>query len=155
MASVINVINTVSGQNAEAFQVNAPVYAGTVGSILPGYLVIVDGSHAGYVKAAADGASTSDLVVGVACSTSTETASADGVVSIISGTTLLVGLKAKTPANLVSTMKWTNKYVLDVTSGSYTLDQGTTSNGIFTLVDYDDTTNGNCIAVLACNKFQA
>lgn len=155
MASTIQVLSELGGNPVATFQVKAPVYAGAAASIKAGYLVIVDGSHAGYVKAAADGASTSDLVVGIASQDSTDTASADGEVLITTAPVLLVKLKAKTPANLTTAMKWTNKYVLDVTSSSYTLDQGTTSSGIFTLIDFDDTTNGNCIAAVSCNKFQA
>jgi len=47
-------------------------------------------------------------------------------------------------------MKFTNKYVLDVTTGNYTLDQGTTTKGLFRLLDFDNTTDGNCTASIDC-----
>lgn len=155
MASVIKVASSLGGNPVNTLRVTAPVKSGAAASIKAGYLVIVDGDNAGYCKAAADACDTDSLVVGVALQDSTDTASADGVVVLASAPQMVVELKAKTPANLVATMKWTNKYILDVTSGAYTLDQGTTTKGIFTLIDYDNTTDGNCIAILACNKFQA
>lgn len=155
MAKVLEVINALGGTPVHTFQLSLPVKAGAAASIKAGYLVIVDGGNAGYAKAAADGATTSDLVLGVATSDSTDTASADGVVQIQSAPVLLVRIKAKTPGSLAATLVLTNKYQLDVTSGNYTLDQGTTTNGIFTLLSYDNTTDGNCIAAVACNKFQA
>lgn len=155
MAKVLEVINQLSGVPVHTFQVSLPVKAGAAASIKAGYLVIVDGSNAGYCKAAPDGTVTTDLVLGVAVADSTDTASADGVVQIQSAPVLLVRIKAKTPGSLASTLVLTNKYQLDVTNGNYTLDQGTTTNGIFTLLSYDNTTDGNCIAAVACNKFQA
>ena len=155
MAKVLEVINQLSGTPVHTLQMTFPVKAGAAASIKAGYLVIVDGSNAGYAKAAPDGTVTTDLVLGVATSDSTDTASADGVVQIQSAPVLLVRIKAKTPGSLAATMVLTNKYQLDVTTGNYTLDQGTTTNGIFTLLSYDNTTDGNCIAAVACNKFQA
>lgn len=153
MAKLIEVVNTLEGNAVPTFQVSVPVKAGAASSIKAGYLVIVDGSNAGYAKAAADGADTTSLVLGVAAEDSTETASVDGTVMIQTAPVLLVRIKAKTPGSLTAALKLTNKYALDVTTGDYTLDQGTTSNGIFTLLSYDNTTDGNCLAAVACNKF--
>ena len=158
MANVIEVLNDLEGQPTPNFSVTAPVKAGAVGSILPGYLVIVDGGNAGYVKAAADACASTSLVVGVASSTSTDTVAADGTVTFVTAPVLFIRIHAKTPANLTAAMVWTDKYILDVSSGAYTLDQGTTTNGIFTIVKYPDTnftTTGVCLATVACNKFLA
>lgn len=153
MAKLIEVVNTLDGKEVPVLQIAVPVKAGAAASIKAGYQVIVDGSNAGYAKAAPDGTDSTSLTLGVASEDSTETASVDGTVMIYTAPVLLVRIKAKTPGSLVATMKLTNKYALDVTTGNYTLDQGTTSNGIFTLLDYDNTTDGNCLAALACNKF--
>lgn len=150
MANVIQVLNELGGQPVvNNVPLTVPVKSGTSASILPGYLVIVDGSNAGYGKAAPDATDSTSKILGIANSTSTETASADGTVTIDAASLMVVKLKAKTPASLTAAMKFTNRYTLDVTSGNYTLDQGTTSNGIFTLISFDNTTDGNCIATLA------
>jgi len=156
MANVIKVLGTPEGNGAnvsaslafppEGFKVKS----GTTGSIVPGALVIKDGSNAGYAKAAADGTASTSVIIGVAADASNETASADGNVHVITAPVLLVSIKAKTPGSLATSLLL-DKYVLDVTSGNYTLDQGTSTNGIFRLMDYDNTTDGNCIATLACN----
>lgn len=146
---VINVINTTDGQFPKTFNTTLLVKSGTVSSIIPGYLVIKDGSNAGYAAAAPDGTDTDDTILGVAVSTSTETASADGVVEVVTAPRLLVQIFAKTPGSLATSLLLDN-YALDVTSGNYTLDQGTTAKGIFRLVGYDNTTTGLCTASIAC-----
>lgn len=152
MANVIKVLNALDGHQVNnTFPLNAKVKSGTTASIQPGYLVIVDGSNAGYVKAAPDATDSTSVILGVANAASTETSSADGVVTLDAASVMVVALKAKTPGSLTAAMTFTGKYILDVTSGSYTLDQGGTSNGIFRLISFDDTTNGNCIATLATN----
>ena len=150
MAKVINVINTTDGQFPKTFNVELKVKSGTTSSILPGYLVIKDGSNAGYAAAAPDGTDTDDTILGVAVSTSNETGSADGVVQVVTGPRLLVQIFAKTPGSLATALLLDN-YALDVTSGNYTLDQGTTTKGIFRLVSYDNTTSGLCTASIACS----
>lgn len=156
MANVIKVLGTPTGNGANVSAsmpfpaVGFKVKSGTAGSIVPGALVIKDGSNAGYAKAASDGTASTSVILGVAADTSDETASDDGNIHVISAPVLLVSLKAKTPASLATALLL-DKYVLDVTSGNYTLDQGTSTNGIFRLMDYDNTTDGNCIATLACN----
>lgn len=150
MSKLIQVVNQIGGQPVATFTKPLEVKSGTSGSILPGYLVIADGSNPGYVKAAADACDTDSVIVGVANSTSSETASADGTVTVEAAPVLFVKIKAKTPASLVATMRYTNKYILDVTSGNYTLDQGTTTKGLFRLLDFDNTTDGNCLASIDC-----
>lgn len=151
MAKTIQVLQSLGGEATPTFFVSLPVKSGTSASVQPGYPVIADGSNAGYVKAAPDNVTSADLLAGIANGASTETASADGVVTVEAAPVLVVALKAKTPGSLVSTMKFTNKYTIDLTSGNYTLDQGTTTNGILRLVSFDNTTDGNCVATVACN----
>lgn len=151
MSKLIQVVNQIGGQPVATFQKPMEVKAGTSGSILPGMLVIADASNPGYVKAAPDNTISTDLAVGIANSTSSETASLDGTVNVEGAPVLFVKLFAKTPASLLAAMRYTNKYTLDVTGGNYTLDQGTTTNGIFRLIDFDSTTNGQCLASINCN----
>jgi hypothetical protein len=151
MAATIKVLDSLGATFTNSFITTLKVKAGAAASIKPGYLVIVDGGNAGYVKAAADACDSDAKILGVANSESTDTVVADGVVTIDAAPVLLVAIKAKTPANLTAAMTFTNKYILDVTSGAYTLDQGTTTKGIFTLVSFDNVTDGNCIATLATN----
>lgn len=131
------------------------VKAGAAASIKPGYLVIEDDGNAGYVKAAADAyASTTSKILGVASSTSTDTASADGILpSITTADKMVCKMYAKTPANLTQAMRFTGKFILDVTAGAYTLDQATTTNGVLKLVDFDGVstspTYGLCTVVIS------
>lgn len=153
MAKLIQVLEQVGGQPVNTFMKSFNVKDGTTASIKAGYLVIADGSNPGYVKAAADACDTDSTIVGVANSDSTETATAVGSVTVECAPVLVVAVKAKTPANLTTAMKLTNRYILDVTSGNYTLDQGGTTKGLFRLLDWDDTTNGNCVASIQCSLF--
>ncbi len=151
MAKVIQVQSALGGEAVPTFPKALPVKAGAVGSILPGYPVIVDSGNAGYCKAAPDNMTTSDVFLGIANSQSTETVSVDGTVTLEAASVMVVAIKAKTPASLTAAMKLTNKYTIDLTSSNYTLDQGTTTNGVLKLVDFDNTTDGNCIATIDTN----
>lgn len=153
MAKLISTIQQVGGQPVATFLNSFNVKSGTSASIQPGYLVITDTSNPGYVKAAPDDTDTDDLVVGVANAASTETASADGVVTVESAPTLLVNIKAKTPGSLTTALKLTDKYTLNVSSGDYTMDQSTTTKGIFRLLSFDNTTQGNCVCSIQCTLF--
>lgn len=153
MAKVINILNSGDGDFPVPFLRTLKVKSGTAGSILPGYLIIADGSNPGYVAAAPDDTDTDDVVVGVAASQSTETASADGTVEVETAPYLLVNIFAKTPGSLTRAMVLTNRYTLNVSSGNYTLDQSTTTKGIFRLWDFDDTTTGLCWATIQCTAF--
>lgn len=156
MPNLINVTGAVGGKPEQLGSSTMwKVKAGTTESIKPGYLVIEDNGNAGYVKAAANGYDSSvSKVIGIASSTSTETASADGFLpSVTTAAKLIVTLYATTPASLTQAMRLAGvKYALDVSGGSYTLDQGTTSNGIFKLVNFDSSstspTYGLCTCVL-------
>ena len=111
-------------------------------------LVITDAGHAGYWKAAPDATSdTTTINAGIARSESTETVAANGTVEIDTAPVLLVKIKAKAPGSLTAAMKGV-AWILDVTAGDYTLDQGTSANGIFNILDYDNTTDGNCTCTL-------
>lgn len=149
MANVIKVVNQLGGQQVvNSTPLTLPVKSGTTASIQPGYLVIKDGSNDGYWKAAADACDTDTAIkMGIARSASTETASADGTVEIDTAPFLYVKMKAKTPGSLASTMRG-DSFILDVTSGNYTLDQGTTTKGFLALVNYDNTTDGNCDVII-------
>jgi hypothetical protein len=149
MAKAIKVLGQLGGQQvSNTFPITVPVYSGTNSSITPGMLVYTNGSHAGYWRAGADAATTNECInAGIANSTSTETTGAEGTVTIETAPVMLVSIKAKTPASLTAAMKGV-AYILDVASSDYTLDQDTSTAGIFTILDYDDTTNGNCICTL-------
>ena len=114
------------------------VKAGAAASIKAGEPVIENTSgDVEYVKAAGANITTSDTFVGIAASTSTDTASADGYVDVAlpSANTVLKGL-AKTKANLASSMRLT-KVVIDYTSPNYTIDESTTTNGFCQILDYN------------------
>lgn len=149
MAKLISVTNTGEGGVPNVFPISLDVKSGTVSSIKAGTLVVKDGSNAGYVAAAADGTASTAVVVGVAASDSSETASADGQVNVYSDANLIATMFAKTPANLVQSMKYA-KYILDVTGADTTLDQATTTNGFITMMDYDNVTDGNCNVIIHC-----
>lgn len=151
MARLIQVIGTLDGNVQTSSMIQTlPVKSGAVASIKTGYLVIKDGSNAGYVAAAPDATDSDSVILGVALCDSSDTASADGVVTIVAASVLLIKIFAKTPGSLAATMPF-SKYILDVTAGSYTLDQATTTKGIFRMISYDNTSNGLCIATLATN----
>lgn len=161
MAKVIRVIGNLSGTRTDVAalpgggiqnpgQPGFLVKAGTAASISTGFLVIKDGSNAGYVKAAPDATDNTSVIFGVATSNSTETASADGYVTVSWDQNLIVEIFAKVPGSL-ATSKLNASYILDVTAGAYKLDEATTTNGFIRLLSYDNTTNGKCIAVITCN----
>lgn len=163
MAKVIRVIGDLSGSRTDVAalpggystggtpsQGGFLVKAGTAASIQEGYLVIKDGSNAGYAKAAADACDSTAVILGVATSASTETAAADGYVTVQWMQNLLVEIYAKTPASLAIS-KLISSYILDVTSGNYKLDEATTTNGFIRLLSYDNTTDGKCLALITCN----
>lgn len=151
MSNLIQVVNSLQGAAIATFPITLPVKAGAVGSILPGYPVIVDASNAGYCKAAVDNMSTSDVFLGIANSVSTDTVGVDGTVTLEAAPVMIVKIKAKTPASLTAAMVLTGKYTIDLTGGNYTLDQGTTTNGVLKLISFDNTTSGTCFASIDTN----
>ena len=153
MAKVIRVMGDLSGTRTDVANLPAAgfkVKSGTTSSIKKGYLVIKDGSNAGYAKAAADGTASTSVILGIATGDSNETASADGNVNVAWLQNLVVEIFANTPGSL-ATSKLLSQYTLKVSGGSYLLDEATTTNGFIRLLDYDNTTNGKCTAVITCN----
>ena len=125
------------------------VYAGTAASIKAGDLVTKDGSNQGYVKVAVDGGSSSLVWVGVAATTSTDTATADGVVDVFDSVTNVIRGYATTSSNLARSLVFT-QVTLDVTSSVQTIDENDTSSGTFIIVGYD-TNDGTVDFRLATN----
>ena len=147
--SVIKPLNPQGGGTLPTYPVKAEIVAGTAASVKTGYLVIEDGGNAGYDKAAPDATDSTSTIKGIAAGESTETAALDGRVEIVRAPVIIARMKATTPGNLARTVINT-KCTLDVSSGSYTVDENDTSNGFIKILDYDNTTDGNCIVEIAC-----
>lgn len=120
------------------------VKSGTTASILSGEPVITNSAAVGYVKLpganiTSGGSVTDAFVVGVAMTNSDESTSADGVVSVAvaRGNIKFVGKAGNTFAQAQET---TNVAVAK-NSGVFTLDNGTTTTGVATLLDYNSTSN--------------
>ena len=112
------------------------VKAGAAATIKAGEMVIKDADDAGYVSAAANGASNSSVWVGVAATTSTETATVDGVVEVYDNPITVFRGKPTTAANLARAIVFT-QVTLDVGSVYQTIDENDTSNGTFIIVGFD------------------
>lgn len=126
------------------------VKSGAAASIDVGDLVIVDGGNAGYVKKAADGAANSAEWIGRAVTTSTDTASADGVVTVeFAPSGLVVRGLATTPGNFAQAIKNT-RVTLDVSGGVQKVDENDTTNGVLRILAYD-TTNSTIDVVVPCH----
>ncbi len=123
------------------------VKAGAAASIKSGEPVLQNtGGDAEYVVKAAADVTTSDTLVGIAMTDSTDTASVDGYVDvwIPDGASIIRGY-AKTKGSLASTVRLT-KVIIDLTSGTFTIDESTTTNGFMLIVDYDaDTGIVDCL----------
>jgi len=115
------------------------VKSGSAASIAIGDLVIVDGGNAGYVAKAGDGAASTSRWIGKAVTTSTDTASADGVVDVeFHPSGLVVRGLATTPGNFAQAIKNT-RVTLDVSGGVQKVDENDTVNGVLTILAYDST----------------
>lgn len=113
------------------------VKAGSAESIKAGEPVVVDATNAGYVKAAGASIDNTATIVGFALSNSTDTASADGTVSVaLVGANSVFRGKAKNKSSLAQAQKGT-KVVIDYTSSTYTVDQSTTTNGVALITDFN------------------
>ena len=125
------------------------VKAGSAGSIPLGSLVIQDAGNAGYVKFAPDGTNSDSIWIGIASTTSTDTASADGVVEVaysIAG--LVVEGTATTPGNLAQALELT-RVTLDVTSTTQTIDENDTTKGVMQILpDLWNATTGRLQVVI-------
>lgn len=89
-----------------------------------------------YVTVAADGAADSAVWVGVAASTDTATATADGYVDVYDDPSYIFRGKVTTGSNLATTVINT-KVTLDVTASVQTIDENDTTNGTLFIVGYD------------------
>lgn len=149
MAKSIKVINRLGGQQVmNTRPLTLPVIAGTTSSIKVGMLVIMDGGNPGYWKAAPDDTDTDTSInVGVATSDSTETATADGTVTIETADVMLVSIVAETPAALAAASLG-DAFSLTVTGANYMVNESNNVKGIFNILSYDNTTDGNCICLL-------
>lgn len=126
------------------------VKSGAAASIKAGEWVIKDGSNAGYVTVAADGASNADVWVGVAATTSTDTASADGKVMVYDDPDYTFEGVATTPANLAQAKVFT-QVTLDVASSVQKVDENDTTNGTLIIQPDFDATTGRVRVKMATN----
>lgn len=94
------------------------------------------GGDVEYVTVAANGAADSAVWVGVAATTDTVTAGADGVVYVYDDPNYLFVGGATTPANLATTVINT-QVTLDVTTNVQTVDENDTTNGTLIIRDYN------------------
>lgn len=123
------------------------VKAGSAASIKAGEPVIQNtGGDAEYVKVAGASITTSDTFVGIAMTNSTDTATVDGYVDVwVPDASSVIRGYAKTKGSLASTVRLT-KVVIDLTTGTFTIDESTTTNGFMLIVDYDaDTGIVDCL----------
>lgn len=126
-----------SGTSAKDSAVAA---GGSGASISPGDLCIYIN---GYWAKLANGEANADGRYGIARSTSTETASVDGLVDVeFAPQGLKVKGRATTPASLVQGVLG-DKVTLDVSAGVQKVDQSDTTNGRLLIVDYDTSVSGS------------
>jgi hypothetical protein len=117
---------------------------GAVSRILPGELVTKVAGAAGVLAAANNAPTTTLRIVGVATSTSTETASADGVVKVAPATNgQFWMIKVKVAADIDTQAKYNAlcgaRVLIDNTAGTYTaLTADGASNGC--IIEYNDIT---------------
>jgi hypothetical protein len=135
MATIIP--NFVQGekQNTEAHPY--AVKTGTAASITVGDIVIEDTTNAGYVKAVGTAEITSeDTIVGVATTTSTETASADGVVMVNDELATQV-FEAKTVGTPAQAQVNTIATITSAADGTQKVNEDSTSGGVAKIIDFD------------------
>ena len=126
---------TLSGEQPTA--VVKDVYAGAVGSVKVGDLFIPDNSHAGYVRALANGeASTYAIRVYYCTKLSTDTVAANGVVHGVYAKEMILGGTVTTPANLAQAVIDT-KVTMDLSGTTFTVDENDTSSGFMRIVRPD------------------
>lgn len=141
-------IGVVGGEQPEidTFEVKS----GTTASIAVGDLITIDDSNPGYVKKAANGASSSLRWVGRAVTASDETASADGTVEVeYHPSGLIVRGLPTTAGNLAQAIKNT-LVTLDVSTGVQTVDENDTSSGVLVIKAYD-TDAGTIDVIVPCH----
>lgn len=120
------------GQNLPASQRFRTEAAGT--AINAGEPVVIGGTGSNYVVPLADGTpTTTNRMLGIASSTSTQTASADGVVDVILAVPGIVyRCAATTPANIDTDAELlailNDRVAFDLASGTYTVDENQGDN---------------------------
>lgn len=120
--------------NAQPYQTKAGQTA-----INAGELAVQDTSgDEEYALAAANGASTSQVWLGLAVTKDTVTAGADGIVYIVDANDAVFTGKVTTWANVNSSIMNT-KVTLDVASTIQTLDEDDTTNGCLLLLGFNPT----------------
>ncbi len=139
-------IGTLNGESTTG--VVKDVKAGAVASIAIGDLVIPDDGNDGYVRKVANGEnSTTATRVYIATSNSSDTASADGTVELVTAPGMILEGTATTKANLAQGVIDT-KVTVDVAAGVITIDEDDTTNGFLRIrrpaggAANFDTTNG-------------
>ena len=122
--------NSVSKPNRYQVKADATIYAGEM-------VILGTGGDVEYVTTIANGAADTADWVGVASTTSTATATADGEVYVWDDiASMVIRGKASAPANLAITSILT-KVTFDVSSSIQTLDENDTSSGVAQILDYD------------------
>lgn len=129
------------------------VAAGSAASITQGDLVVIAN---GFAAKVANGGGTTGGLYGHALTTSTDTASAAGTVTVLySPSGLLLEGTATTPANLAAAVLF-DKVTIDVSSGTQTVDENDTTNGgmlLYKFVGTDYATTGKCQIVVPFNVY--
>lgn len=135
---------TVGGDEPEERKFD--VASGTTASIASGQIVEIAN---GFAAVSADGGmAAGNLLTGLAISTSTETASAAGTVTVLFSTGgLIVEGTATTPANLVAAVLF-DKVTLDVSASVQTIDENAAGAMLIYQLDSDSATTGLCRVVL-------
>ena len=141
MAKKFTNIRTITGEPVAPVEYD--VDAGAVATIATGNPLA---DNSGYVTNVSTGATS---MVGIAAGPSDETATADGKVNVYQAPWLRFNAVATTPANLAQTTK-TTTVTIDVATADFTVDENDTSSGFVRIVDYDNTTDGNCDCIAAC-----
>lgn len=149
--SLVTVLGVSGGGSAPAAPSKYLVTAGAAASVASYGVPVKLGSTAGSYIPCANGDTSGIEFLGVSTGPSTETASVNGTVEVVRAPVLRCKMKATTPSNLGATVIGT-LCTLDVSSGSYTVDENDTTNGWIKIVSYDNTTDGNCIVEIPCDQ---
>lgn len=115
------------------------VKSGSANSITVGDVVIKDTSNTGYVKAKGTGEITSaDTIVGVAVTTSTDTATANGVVVVADDLTNQV-VKGRTVGTPAQAQVGTIVTITSGADGTQKVNEDNPTNGVAEIIDFDAT----------------
>lgn len=115
------------------------VYLGTANSITVGDIVIKDTSNTGYVKAKGTGEITSaDTIVGVAVTTSTDTATVSGKVVVADDLTNQI-VKGRTVGTPTQAQVGTIVTITSASDGTQKVNEDNPTNGVAEIIDFDAT----------------